>query len=212
MTSGPNTTSPATLARSTSLPTGACSPRCADGEPVRSKPPRPARLLCLTIALTRDRGVQLRQLGLDGLGVPLPSRRRWSRPPRCRPPWPSRCPRRRPPPRRRHRRRRLATSTVAPVVDPAVLADISMTSVPPDVIVPTSAASLDEVTNPINGRRGGRRPLSPSEIDCVTGTTGTCLTGSLDMLGFDVTSGSSDDRSAAGNGRRPSSSSTPACR
>jgi hypothetical protein len=68
-----------------------------------------------------------------------------------------------------------------------------MTSVPADVIVPTNEASLDEETNPINGRRGGRRPL-PGGPDCATGTTRICLTGTLDMLGFDVTSGSSDDR------------------
>ena len=73
-----------------------------------------------------------------------------------------------------------------------MLADITMTSVPSDVIVPTSDASLDEVTNPINGRRGGRRP-SPGELDCVAGTTEACLTGMLDTLGFDVTSGSSDE-------------------
>ncbi len=88
------------------------------------------------------------------------------------------------------------------MVEPGALAGISMTSVPPDVIVPTNAASLDEVTNPINGRRGARRPL-PEPLDCETGTTGTtvfagttgtCLTRTLDMLGFDVTSGSSDDR------------------
>ena len=76
---------------------------------------------------------------------------------------------------------------------PPVLADISMTSVPADVIVPTTPASLDASTNPINGRRGGPRP-SAGEIDCVTGTTATCLTGILDTLGFDVTSGPADDR------------------
>ncbi len=85
------------------------------------------------------------------------------------------------------------TSTVTPVVDRDLLADISMTSVPPDVIVPTNEASLDDVTNPINGRRGGPRPV-PEDLDCVTGTTRTCLTGMLDKLGFDVTSGSNDDR------------------
>ena len=85
------------------------------------------------------------------------------------------------------------TSTVASVVDRDVLAGISMTSVPPDVIVPTNEASLDEVTNPINGRRASFRPL-PDDLDCVTGTTRTCLTGMLDMLGFDVTSGSRDDQ------------------
>jgi murein peptide amidase A len=72
---------------------------------------------------------------------------------------------------------------------------ISMTSVPPDVIVPTSDASLDKITNPINGRRGGRRPRAAA-LDCVAETAAgdTCLTGMLDTLGFDVTSGSSDDR------------------
>jgi hypothetical protein len=86
-----------------------------------------------------------------------------------------------------------ATSTAAPVVDRDVLADITMTSVPSDVIMPTSEASLDEVTNPINGRRGGRHPLS-EDLDCVAETIQTCLTDRLDMLGFDVTSGSSEDR------------------
>ena len=84
------------------------------------------------------------------------------------------------------------TSTLAPVVDRDVLAGISMTSVPSDVIVPTTETSLDAVTNPINGRRGARRPLS-EELDCVTGTARTCLTGTLDLLGFDVTSGSRYD-------------------
>jgi hypothetical protein len=85
------------------------------------------------------------------------------------------------------------TSTSQPMLDRDVLAGISMTSVPPDVIVPTNEASLDTVTNPINGRRGGRRTL-PANFDCLTGTTRACLTDTLDMLGFDVTSGSSDDR------------------
>ena len=49
------------------------------------------------------------------------------------------------------------------------------------------------MTNPINGRRGSRRAV-PEDLDCVNGTTKTCLTGMLDTLGFDVTSGSSDHR------------------
>ena len=86
------------------------------------------------------------------------------------------------------------TSTVASSVDlDYVLADISMTSVPPDVIVPTRADSLDDETNPINGRRGGTRPR-PEDLECAIATTPTCLNGMLDVLGFDVTSGSSDDR------------------
>jgi Zinc carboxypeptidase len=86
-----------------------------------------------------------------------------------------------------------STAHAPPLVDREVLAGISMTSVPPDVIVPTSPASLDEVTNPINGRRSSRRP-PPEELECAAGPTATCLTGLLDLLGFDVASGSSDDR------------------
>jgi hypothetical protein len=85
------------------------------------------------------------------------------------------------------------TTTSVPVVDRKVLAGISMTSVPSDVIVPTSGASLDTVTNPINGRRGGR-DRRPEDLNCMPGGTLECLTGMLDMLGFDVTGGSSDDR------------------
>ena len=59
--------------------------------------------------------------------------------------------------------------------------------------MPTTESSLDKVTNPINGRRGSRRP-PPEDLDCGIATTQTCFTGTLDMLGFDVTSGSSDDR------------------
>lgn len=84
------------------------------------------------------------------------------------------------------------TTSPPPVVDRDLLADITMTSVPSNVIVPTSDASLDAATNPINGRRGGRRPY-PDELDCGAGTTETCLAAMLDTLGFDVTSGSSDE-------------------
>jgi hypothetical protein len=84
-------------------------------------------------------------------------------------------------------------TTALPVVEREVLADISMTSVPRDVIVPTNETSLDAVTNPINGRRGGRRP-PPEDLDCLTGTAASCLAATLDILGFDVTSGSSEDR------------------
>ncbi len=90
----------------------------------------------------------------------------------------------------------LPDDTLSPttsIVDPQVLDDISLTSVPPDVIVPTSEASLDEVTNPINGRRGSRRVV-PEDLDCANGATQPCLIGTLDLLGFDVTSGSGDDR------------------
>ncbi|MEP7111734.1 MAG: hypothetical protein ABI862_00575 [Ilumatobacteraceae bacterium] len=49
------------------------------------------------------------------------------------------------------------------------------------------------MTNPINGRRGAPRPLA-RDLECVTGAIQLCLTGVLDMLGFDVTSASTDDR------------------
>ncbi len=79
--------------------------------------------------------------------------------------------------------------TTAP--DRAALAGISMTAVPPDVIVPTSDASLDKATNPINGGRGGRHPL-PTGLDCGAGAPERCVTGVLDSLGFDVTGASGD--------------------
>jgi hypothetical protein len=86
--------------------------------------------------------------------------------------------------------------TTAPVttatVPRDVLEGISMTSVPADVIVPSDDKSLDKLTNPINGRRGARRPL-PEDLDCTSGTAQTCLTATLDQLGFDVTSGSKYD-------------------
>jgi hypothetical protein len=92
-----------------------------------------------------------------------------------------------------------ASATLAPTTTTsagvgAALDGISMTAVPPDVIVPTSNASLDRVTNPINGRRG-ERSSRPAGFDCVAETAvgRDCLTGTLDTLGFDVTSGSSDD-------------------
>jgi protein MpaA len=86
-----------------------------------------------------------------------------------------------------------ATTTIpVPVVDPAVLADISMTAVPPDVIVPTSDATLDKATNPINGGRGGPRP--EERLECVTRSSDACLVATLDRLGFHVTGGSDDDR------------------
>jgi hypothetical protein len=84
-------------------------------------------------------------------------------------------------------------STVDSVAENDALAGISMTLVPADVIVPTNEASLDAVTNPINGRRGDRDRVA-KDVDCVNGTVETCLSGTLDMLGFDVTSGSAEDR------------------
>lgn len=83
--------------------------------------------------------------------------------------------------------------TDAPAADSDLLEDISWTSVPADVIVPTDEGSLDVVTNPINGRRGGRRP-GTEDLECDTSLTDACLLRMLDTLGFDVTSGSADDR------------------
>jgi hypothetical protein len=66
-----------------------------------------------------------------------------------------------------------------------------MTSVPPDVIVPTSPDSLDKTTNPINGRRGGNHPV-PGALECTVDPTAPrgCLVATLDTLGFNVTGGS----------------------
>ena len=85
-------------------------------------------------------------------------------------------------------------TSVTSVADRAVLADIAMTSVPPDVIVPTSDASLNPKTNPINGRRGDPRRV-PDDIDCALrrSLARSCLTAVLDTLGFNVTGGSTDD-------------------
>lgn len=86
-----------------------------------------------------------------------------------------------------------ATTTAAAVVDRNVLTGITMTSVPADVIVPTSDATLDKTSNPINGRRGSAGRL-PTDLDCQPATTLTCLAGVLDQLGFNVTTGSQDQR------------------
>ena len=75
----------------------------------------------------------------------------------------------------------------------SVLADISWTSVPADVIRPTTDATIDSVTNPINGRRGGPRPRA-EELACLSGAPEFCLTRVLDTLGFDVTSGTEEQR------------------
>jgi hypothetical protein len=86
------------------------------------------------------------------------------------------------------------TSDAPPPVAATTLDGISMTAVPPDVIVPTTDESLDKPANPINGRRGGNRP-APGAVDCVVDAADAtpCLTHTLDLLGFDVTTGSGDD-------------------
>jgi protein MpaA len=76
-----------------------------------------------------------------------------------------------------------------------VLQGISMTTVPPDVIVPTSPASLAKATNPINGRRGGTHPLAATSCPAPsTEPAAACLPAVLDTLGFDVTSGTAADQ------------------
>jgi Zinc carboxypeptidase len=86
----------------------------------------------------------------------------------------------------------MTTSVPSRAVDPAVLSDISMTSVPPDVIVPTSEATLNKTANPINGGRGGPRP--EERLECVTRSSDACLAVTLDRLGFHVTGGSAEDQ------------------
>jgi len=65
--------------------------------------------------------------------------------------------------------------------------------VPADVIRRTTDATIDPATNPINGRRGGPRPSS-AELACLVLSPESCLTGVLDTLGFDVTSGTEQER------------------
>ena len=62
-----------------------------------------------------------------------------------------------------------------------------MTSVPADVITPTTPESLDTATNPINGRRGGTHPVQGA-LDCTVDPSAArpCLAATLDTLGFNV--------------------------
>ncbi|MDQ1446886.1 MAG: hypothetical protein QOI20_3350, partial [Acidimicrobiaceae bacterium] len=85
------------------------------------------------------------------------------------------------------------SSAVAP--HPISLDGISMTSVPADLIMPTAPESLDEVTNPINGRRGGNHPL-PGSLGCTVDPSAprACLVVTLDSLGFNVAGGSAAEQ------------------
>jgi hypothetical protein len=74
---------------------------------------------------------------------------------------------------------------------PARIDDISMTYVPPDVLVPSNHESLNDGNNPINGARGGPRPAE--DVDCEDDPDSACLVHVLDLLGFDVTSGSASE-------------------
>lgn len=82
-----------------------------------------------------------------------------------------------------------APRTTAPRL--ASLDDVSMTSVPADLIVPSTVESLDKKTNPINGGRGGNHPV-PGAPTCTVDASAprACLVATLDTLGFNVTGGS----------------------
>ena len=73
--------------------------------------------------------------------------------------------------------------------------DVSMTSVPADLILPTGDDTLVKATNPINGRRGGTHPLAGAPT-CTADPSdpSACLVVTLDALGFDVTSGQAADQ------------------
>ena len=95
----------------------------------------------------------------------------------------------------------LASSTSAAVAPPALaartsaVADVSMTSVPADLILPTGDDTLVKPTNPINGRRGGAHPLAGAPTCIVDPSDPTpCLVVTLDALGFDVTGGRPADQ------------------
>lgn len=83
------------------------------------------------------------------------------------------------------------TTTTVDAPRAADLEGISMTSVPADVLVPTTPQSLDQTWNPINGRRGGAHPLGVGP-GCTIDPAAprACLLTRLDALGFDVTTGS----------------------
>ena len=75
------------------------------------------------------------------------------------------------------------------------VAEVTDTSVPTDVIVRTSSATLDARTNPINGRRGGTHPVPPG-LGCTIELAAPrdCLVSTLDALGLNVASGTGIDR------------------
>jgi hypothetical protein len=87
----------------------------------------------------------------------------------------------------------MATTPTTAAPAPDGLEGISMTAVPPDVIVPTGPASLNKKTNPINGGRGGSHPQAAPD-DCDVRSSIDCLTGVLDDLGFDVTGATGGDQ------------------
>lgn len=84
-----------------------------------------------------------------------------------------------------------AAPTLAPgSADPTTIDidDITVDFVPRDVIVPSDERSLNGSSNPINGARGGARPTEAA-VACASAADVACLVPTLDLLGFDVTSG-----------------------
>lgn len=85
------------------------------------------------------------------------------------------------------------TTTARPApIEPDVAA-VTMSAVPPELLLPTSEATLEERTNPINGRRSLARPTGRAPFGCTVDPEAPtpCLLGTLDALGFDV--GGPDD-------------------
>lgn len=76
------------------------------------------------------------------------------------------------------------------------VAEVTATSVPADVLVPTAVARLSARTNPINGRRGGPDRPAVMAAGCTIDARSprTCLVATLDALGFNVASGGGVDR------------------
>ena len=86
------------------------------------------------------------------------------------------------------------TATASGRFTPTVT-DVTLTSVPPDVLLPTGRATLASRTNPINGGRGGAHPLTGSPTCTVDrDAPRQCLAITLDALGFNVAGGGSVDR------------------
>lgn len=86
-----------------------------------------------------------------------------------------------------------APTTARPARPETDVADVSMGAVPADLILPTSEATLETRTNPINGRRSLARPAGRAPFGCTIDPDAPlpCLLGTLDALGFDV--GGPDD-------------------
>jgi Succinylglutamate desuccinylase / Aspartoacylase family len=90
-----------------------------------------------------------------------------------------------------------ATTRPTPAGTVAEVDGVTLASVPNELILPTSEATLDAHTNPINGRRSLARPTDRQPFGCTVDPDATrpCLLGTLDGLGFDV--GGPDEASRA---------------